>query len=159
MDDIRSTLADHFTQGECSKNAPIVDACSEVHEMAGSDSGNIDDIQAYVLTVASYSISHKQAFTVLHRQNIHVDSSMTLSKLRRMICDHMRSLQKEKQPLLRSFHEERHHGSKHAVTKAHLNQIWNQWLQLIPKSLKDKIADMFCKEGHRQMVLGSYSKW
>jgi hypothetical protein len=113
---------------------------------SGSEQGDTHDIQAYVLTAASYSISRKQAFTVLHRQNVDVDSSTSLSKLCRIICHHTHSLQKGKWSLLRPSHQEGHHGSQYAENEARLKQIWNQWPQVVPTSLKDKIANMFHKE-------------
>jgi hypothetical protein len=33
-DEIRTPLVDHFTRGKCSKNAPIMEACSDVCDIA-----------------------------------------------------------------------------------------------------------------------------
>ena len=59
MDEIQTLLAGHFTWGECSKNAPVMEVCSEVHDAAQSEGGTSNDIQAYILIAASYNISRK----------------------------------------------------------------------------------------------------
>lgn len=46
-DEMWTLLADHFTRGKCSKNALIMEACSDVCGIAQSEGSNGDDIQAY----------------------------------------------------------------------------------------------------------------
>lgn len=58
-DEIKTLLAGHFTQGECSKNAPVMEVCSDICDVIQSGGGTSDDIQAYLLTAASYNISRK----------------------------------------------------------------------------------------------------
>jgi hypothetical protein len=145
-DEIRTLLAGHFTRGECSKNAPVMEACSDVRDAAQSEGGTSDDIQAYILTAASYNISRKRVLALLRTQGVEFDSSASLSKLRKVLRRHARSLQKGKHVPIRSAYQEIRHGAKDVEREAQLNRTRNQWPQLVPKELKAKISRMFREE-------------
>jgi hypothetical protein len=145
-DEVRTLLADHFTRGECSKNAPTMKACSDVRDVAQSEGCNDNDIQAYILTAASYNIPRKRLLALLHTQGVEFDSSASLSKLRKVLRRHARTLQKGKSVPIRSTRQEERHVAKDVMREAHLNKTRNQWPQVVPHSLKAKISRMFRKE-------------
>jgi hypothetical protein len=145
-DEIRTLLVDHFTRGECSKNAPIMEACSDVRDIARNEGSNGDDIQAYILTAVSYNIPRKRVLDLLRTQNVLFDSSASLSKLRKVLRRHARTLQKGKHVPVRSGYQEVRRGSKDVVREAHLNRTRNRWPQVVPQSLKAKISRMFREE-------------
>lgn len=123
-----------------------MEACSEVCDVTQTESGNGGDIQAYILKAVSYNIPCKQVLALLHVQGVQFDSFASLSKLRKVLHCHARTLQKGKHVPVRSAHQEECHGTKDVVREARLNGTCNRWLQVIPQSLKAKISQMFQEE-------------
>jgi hypothetical protein len=83
---------------------------------------------------------------LLRAQGVQFDSSASLSKLRKVLRCHARTLQKGKRVPVRSAHQDACHGTKDVVREAGLNSTRNQWPQVVPQSLKAKISQMFREE-------------
>ena len=145
-DEIWTLLADHFTQGHCSKSAPTMEACSEVCDSVQTESSNSNDIQAYILKAVSYNIPCKWVLALLHVQGMQFYSSESLSKSRKVLRCHTCTLQKGKCVPVRSAHQDACCGTKDVVREAGLNSTRNRWLQVVPQSLKTKISQMFQEE-------------
>ena len=143
-DTMRSLVIHHLTSGNCLRNS--ADACRDiVGSLVSSDNCllmNRTDFQILLLSSLIKSFSLRTFRRIFNVQNIFYESDFSLSKFRRELRKFITRLRKGKSQ------EEKHTATRSKANKAAQErcELHESWPQIVSKTLKDKIAQIFSEE-------------